>query len=420
MKVLWVTNMVFPEAAEKLGMSKSASGGWLTYFLQLLSSREDIQCEVVSGYHQKKYQEFEIDGIHYHMVPANSYTSFSMRKLQVSCLQQIINTFNPDIIHIHGTEFFLGLCVFELTTTAKIVVNMQTVAQGLYMNCNGGLTYRVLYKNMAIKEILMGKGPIMRKLYSFNRCKIEKKYLQKAKYVIGNTNYDKAYVTENSSAKYYYCPYLYRKEFYEHTPWEGKKIERFSIFTGQAVAPLKGLHKLIECLYYIKREIPEVRLYIPGPDLSDRKMIDNYTYVKYINKLIDKLDLRNNIEFTGVLDEVQMADRMVRSNVVVVPSAMELGSSMVWEAMILGTPIVASFRGGMTENFIHGESGYYYDYNEIFLMKQYILNIFHDVKLAKRFSENERERALKLHDPTICVKNFVNAYKEILQDGGNL
>lgn len=414
MKVLWITNLVFPDAAIELGMEKAASGGWLTYFLEILSKNEEIECQVVSGYHQRTYQHFIVNRVHYHMIPVAAVESHALKQQKKKLLQKVVDDFQPDIIHVHGTEFSLGLETFEIKTTAKIAVNMQTVAQGLYDKRNGGLSESVLYRHLAIREALMGKGPLMRRIYSWKRWKREQEYFRKADYIIGNTNYDRAYVNEYSDAVYYMCPYLYRKVFYDHTPWCADDVEEYSIFTGQAAAPLKGLHRLITCLYYLKKDVPNVKLYIPGPDLSSKKMIRNYSYVKYINYLIRKYDLIDNIVFTGVLTEEQMADRMAHSHVVVVPSAMELGSSMVWEAMLIGTPVIASFRGGMTENFVHGESGYYYDYDEVLMLKQYILNVFNSSDLAVQFSNHERARARELHDPQICVDQFIDTYKAIL------
>ena len=49
-KVLWVTNMIFPKVAEKLGYPPIASGGWLTYFLEKLEERPDVELGVISAY----------------------------------------------------------------------------------------------------------------------------------------------------------------------------------------------------------------------------------------------------------------------------------------------------------------------------------------------------------------------------------
>lgn len=419
MKVLWVTNIIFPEIAEHLGIQQMASGGWLTYFLELLGLDERVDVAVLSVYRGKEYRNIKIKGIQYYLIPVSkSEFLFGTKKIN-KIVTSIVEKEDPDLIHIHGMEFPLGLQILQLFPNKKIVINVQTIAQSLYQQRNGGMNIWDNMSNLCLREVLALKGPLMRTLFSKQRVKNEKKYLKIAKYFIGNTFYDYAYLNNSgNSFKYFYCPYLYRKEFYTYEKWNVNAIEEFSIFTGQAAAPLKGLHILIKALYYLKCDIPEVKLYIPGPDLSSKSFLKNYSYAKYINKLIHKYNLENNVVFLGQLSPEKMVKQMQKANAVVVPSAMELGSSMVWEAMLIGTPVIASFRGGMIENFIHGESGFYYDFGEIFMLKEYIKKIFYDKELAKRLSRNEIERAMKLHDPDICKNRFIEAY-DIIINGGN-
>lgn len=418
MKVLWVTNIIFPDVAEHLGIQQMASGGWLTYFLELLSLDTRVDITVLSVYRGKTYKEIKINGVQYYMIPVSKSEFLFGTKKTNKMVVDIVENENPDLIHIHGMEFPLGLQILDLFPDRKIVINVQTVAKGLYKQRNGGMNILDIVSNVCLREILALKGPLMRKIFSGQRVENEKKYLKKAKYFIGNTFYDYAYLNNSGDFfKYFYCPYLYRKEFYTCEKWDVDNMEKFSIFTGQAAAPLKGLHVLIKALYYLKYDIPEVKLYIPGPDLTNKSFLKNYSYAKYINKLIHTYNLENNVIFLGQLSPERMVSQMQKANVVVVPSAMELGSSMVWEAMLIGTPVVASFRGGMVENFVHGESGFYYDFEEVFMLKEYISRIFYDKELAKKFSGNEIARAIKLHDPDMCKNRFVAAYDKIINGG---
>ena len=65
MKVLWVTNIIFPDVAEHLGIQQMASGGWLTYFLELLSLDTRVDIAVLSVYRGKTYKEIKINGVQY-------------------------------------------------------------------------------------------------------------------------------------------------------------------------------------------------------------------------------------------------------------------------------------------------------------------------------------------------------------------
>lgn len=50
MKVLWVTNIIFPEVCEKLGIAKPISGGWLYSQAKCISAESNIELIVASPY----------------------------------------------------------------------------------------------------------------------------------------------------------------------------------------------------------------------------------------------------------------------------------------------------------------------------------------------------------------------------------
>ena len=416
-KVLWVTNMIFPKVAEKLGYPPIASGGWLTYFLEKLEERTDVELGVISAYQGTEWKAIKIDQVTYYLIPMSRRSFLFGSTHTDDFLNRAVQDFDPDLIHIHGTELPFGLRVIELYPEKRIVVNIQTIARRIYEHMNDGICWRDYLKSIAPREIIQLKGPLMRKLFARSRAKKEDAYFQKAHIFIGSTLWDQTYIhSQWKHTSYYCCPYLFRKEFYEGDPWELSKVERNSIFTGQAAAPLKGLHILIQAVACVRDKIQDVKLYIPGQDLLSANFQKNYTYARYIKKLISRYNLYENIVFTGILSASQMAERMARSHVAVVPSAVELGSSTVWEAMLLGTPIIASFRGGMTENFEHGVSGFYYDYGEVYMLAEYLFKVLTDDALSVRLSSSARKRALELHDPDQCTQNFVNAYQNILKE----
>lgn len=420
MNILWVTSILLPDALEHLNMPSLASGGWLVYFLELLKKDDRINLSIISTYSGKQYKKFNTDNVTYHLIPSNKLDLLSSGKKNDELLKEIVNQENPDLIHVHGTEFTIALKTLEIFNDRKVVINVQTNASKICEHMNDGMKISDFILNALFREIVSFKGPLARKIFAINRAKKEKKIIDKMKHCIGSTFMDYSYITNtNKKLKYYRCPYIFRKEFYNSQKWSADDIEEFSIFTGQAAAPLKGLHMLIKAVACLKQDIPGVKLYIPGVDLSNPYYKKRYSYAKYINRLIKKLNLQENVVFTGQLSASEMAERTRKSNVVVVPSAMELGSSMVWEAMLIGTPVISSFRGGMTDNFIHGESGFYYDYDEIFMLKEYILKIFKDKDLATKFSKNAIKIAEDLHNPEKCKDTFVQAYENIIYGGSN-
>lgn len=418
MRVLWVTNVVFPLVTGRLSLRGSASGGWLYHLADRLSDMDTIDLCVASAYIGKETILLKEHGIDFYLFPMSRIEFLFGTRKNNHMIRHMVETFHPDLIHIHGAELPFGINFVKLFSNHKIVLNIQTLSVPLYKEQFAGMRFADLWMNRCIWETFTLKGPVMRIIYAAFRVNLEKKYFKSIPYIIGSTLWDKAYLTCNTTFKAYFCcPYLFRKEFYDReNRWSLSEMERHSIMTGQAVEPFKGLHVLIKALYYVKKKVADVKLYIPGPDLLSACCLKRYGYAKYIQKLIHRLDLRASVIFTGPLDASKMAQRMKHSNVVVVPSAVELGSSTLCEAMLLGVPVISSFRGGMTESFEHGKSGYFYDFNEKYLLATYLLKIFNNDALAEELSHNAQIAAMKVHDPAICTNTVLSAYEHIVTE----
>lgn len=419
MRILWVVNVVFPHVTDRIGIAGSISGGWLYHLADRLSARDGLSLGVAIAYVGSEYLMLKEHNIDFYLIPMTRFGFLFGTQSKDRLICRTVEAFKPDIIHIHGAELPFGIRFIKLFPERKIVLNVQTLASGIRQELFAGMKPADVLRCVTLREALSLKGILPRMMYASLRARREARYFRSVRYVIGSTLWDAAHVKCNGYAgKYYRCPYLFRGEFYsEENKWSLETMERHAIVTGQAAEPLKGLHVLIEAVYYVKRDIPDVRLYVPGPDLLSEHYLKRYGYARYISRLIKKLDLQDSVLFTGRLDDEALVRRMKTANAVVVPSAVELGSSTLCEAMLLGVPVIASFRGGMTESFSHGHSGYYYDFKEKCLLAAYIKRVFEDDTRAAAFSRNARTAALCEHGVEKCIDTFCAAYQDIVLRG---
>ena len=110
MKVLWITNILFPEATSILNGDKDfkASGGWMLGSANQLICRDNIELYVATvSPLVKELKRIEGANIVYYIIPQmrvkrNAYHRF---------WQKINNEICPDIVHIHGTDAYLS-CVY--------------------------------------------------------------------------------------------------------------------------------------------------------------------------------------------------------------------------------------------------------------------------------------------------------------------
>ena len=109
-KVLWITNILFPEAFAKLrGESElRSSGGWMTSAADelLKYSEGKIQLYVATAFPLvKQLTKVNCEIITYYILPLN--TDYH------SLWKQVKEEIQPDIVHVHGTEYPLGLTYME-------------------------------------------------------------------------------------------------------------------------------------------------------------------------------------------------------------------------------------------------------------------------------------------------------------------
>ena len=216
--------------------------------------------------------------------------------------------------------------------------------------------------------------------------------------------------------QYFRCNYNLRDIFYKCEKWNIDKIQRHKIVTGACGYPLKGLHILLQAVNIVKQKYPDVKIYVPGVRAENGKLVVVNGYSKYLRKLISNLDLEDNIIFVGTLSAEKVAENLLSANVCVVPSAIEGASSTLREAMMVGTPSICSYRGGMTDLLTDGVNGFTYDFPEYPLLAYKIMQIFENDGLALQFSKASIEQAQIRHNREKNPRDMVTAYKEILKN----
>ena len=127
------------------------------------------------------------------------------------------------------------------------------------------------------------------------------------------------------------------------------------IFVGRLIRD-KNVDVLIKAVSLLKREIPDVKCVIIGEGPEHKRL----------RNLVDKLDLENNIEFTGFLDEYEgVISRMKSSKVFVLPSTREGFGIAALEANACGLPVVTvNHKMNATCDFVKTGNGFICDLTE--------------------------------------------------------
>lgn len=419
MRILWLTNIILPSIAEHLSIDKCYGGGWLEGMLNQLVKSDDIKLSVVFPY-SKEYRIItgEVGVIKYfgfsekYDIP----TKYNTRLEDV--LEEIIKINNPDIIHIFGTEYPHALAMInvarKLSLIDRVVINIQGLCSKIAYHYYLGLPNWIRYVS-SLRDVAANNN-IFQQRYKFKkRGKFEVEALKNVKYVIGRTDWDYACSKElNPNVKYYYCNEILREKFYNYE-WNIEACQKNSIFISQASYPIKGLHFMIQAMSEVIKRFPQTHLYIAGSNITDKSPIRISTYAWYIKKLIRKYKLNSNVTWLGMLDDKQMCERYLKSNVFVSASTIENESNSISEAKIIGVPVVSSFVGGITNRIKHGFDGFLYQQDAPYMLAYYICRIFEDEKTALSLSKNSRKSARVTNDKERNYIELLNIYKKILK-----
>lgn len=414
MKILWITNTLFPEVEQKL-LGKGelrGSGGWMLASAEMLVSQKNVQLSVATV--SRLVHKLEIingNYITYYLLPYGKGNLKYNRDYE-SYWVNIKKMIEPDVVHIHGTEYTHGLAYVNACGSEHVVVSIQGLKSGIVPYYCAGLSSREIYNSITFHDIVKG-GMYNEQRNFYNVSRYEKELLRKVNHIIGRTSWDRAHVWAiNPDASYYVCNETLRSEFYKGSTWSFGKCVPYSIFLSQGGYPLKGLHQVLKAMPLILRHYPSTTIRIAGVDITKNKglwgLLHFTGYGKIIKKLIKKYDLRNKVIFLGPLNAEQMKEEYLRCNVFVCPSSIENSPNSLGEAQILRVPCVASYAGGIPD-FMQEMEKYLYRFEEIEMLSYKICEIFSS---GSNIHTNNEDAILR-HNPKMNLEKLVSIYNSL-------
>jgi len=131
--------------------------------------------------------------------------------------------------------------------------------------------------------------------------------------------------------------------------------DKFIISSVGRITQLKDYETFIKAIAIVKKDIPNIKALIVGGVRSDKE-----DYLKSLKEIIDNLDLKDNIIFTG--SQSKIAEIYSLSDVVVSSSKKpESFGRAVAESIALNTPVVATNHGGVKDIIIENENGFFFE-----------------------------------------------------------
>lgn len=416
MKVLWIVNTLFPAPSKAMGLSAPVFGGWMYGLAEQISKVQGIELAVATTYFGAELKKMSIEGIDYFLLPLSPKTTYD------SALEpfwvQVCDQFQPDVVHIHGTEFSHGLACMRSLPHLKYVVSIQGLVSIIARTYYAGIPVSDIFKSITLRDILRLDTIFNQKSKLIRRGKFEKEYIVRTKFVIGRTKWDYAQTKAiNPSVIYHFCNEILRDSFYESFKWDITQKNNYTIFLSQASYPIKGLHQVLKAVFLLKNEFPEIKVKVAGDNITDanglRKKLRLSGYGLYLRKIIKRYNLYKHITFTGSLSELEMRNEYLNAHIFISPSSIENSANSVGEAQLLGVPVIASYVGGIPDNIDSEVSGILYPFDEVEMLAENIRRVFNDADFAQRLSQNAIQTASLRHNKIINLEKIVSIYSII-------
>ncbi len=416
-KILWVVNDLLPAVKEDVSGTKVIGGSWLNEPLILFSQNPDYELHIVTLWHRKEEYHKVINNIHYHVLCGTYMDRFiKPSKKYLSVCKKLVEEINPDVFHIHGSEFAV---VLGFLPYVKDIPKLLSI-QGLISVINQKYFYGGINVNSGVRGVLPDKFLTMFPMkiqHERNRFreKNEIKQLQLIDAVTGCTHWDYAHAKAiNENLGYYPIEYAIRREF-DEVSWNMENVDKHTVFCGSMMVPLKGFHVALEAVAILKKKYPDIKIRVAGYNEVSKK--HPIGYPRYLKKLITKLDLWEQFEPLGGLDGTQMAQYMSKTHTFLLSSCIENGPNVMLEAMRVGMPCVCSYVGGAMDFAHPDDEALFYRFEEPIMLAHQIERIWENDDLANKLSENGKIAARRRGDYNKVYSDLQAIYKDMLRDG---
>ena len=170
----------------------------------------------------------------------------------------------------------------------------------------------------------------------------------------------------------------------------------------------KGVDILIEAVSIVKKEFSDIRLTIVGSGSIKDSLI---TKAK-------KLNLEQNILFTGETDHLKLPNFFKAADILVLPSRREGFGVVLIEAMASGLPVIGTDTGGISEIIQDNYNGYKFKVNDSKRLSFLISNLLKDDSLYEIMSSNARNYAKENYSISLVSKRYFDLYRSMITRHG--
>lgn len=408
MRVLWFTNT--PSLYQQSANSYNG-GGWIESLELHIRKKSNIDLGV-SFFHPDTVFKVQKENVTYYPICNKrnilkkiqyQFNSTRKEKEEIQSFLRIVSDFNPDIIHVFGSEMPFGL-IAKYTST-PVVLHIQGVLNPV-MNA----WYPPGYSNKEIFHLLRFN---LLKIYSYfkryryfvEQAQQEFERLSLIKNYIGRTEWDRQVTSIlSSNSKYFHCDEILREPFYVADAWKPHERSKLILATTISSPLYKGFDLILKTATILSSmQSLSFEWHIFGN--INPKLVERMCKVKAENV---------NVNLLGTASAEKLVEELLNADIFIHPSYIDNSPNSICEAQMLGLPVISTNVGGISSIIENNKNGILVPANDPYMLVAKILELYNNKNLAMKLSEGAKDSAYKRHDRDTIVTKNLSIYHSIL------
>lgn len=417
MRVLWFTN-TSSCYQEKIGSSYNG-GGWISSLEKEVKKNNNIKLGICFySRNEKQARKDEQNGTIYYIQPRPPKTLYYNwitilgkdkesselhEKIAIPPLLEIVKDFNPDIIHVFGSENIYGLLVKYVDI--PLILHIQGI---LSPSFNAFLPPFISWKDyIGQSNSFFVKFRLLSEKISWRRNGLtERRMFKYVKYFMGRTEWDRRLLSLfNSQARYYHCDEMLRDAFYQLNI--KRTIPEKPVFVTTISSQLyKGFDVVLKTAKLLKEVLRvdfEWKIYGDiSPLFIEKKLKINHKDV--------------NIKLMGVASAEEIKDALLTSTAYVHTSYIDNSPNSLCEASLLGVTSISTNVGGISSLIEDGKTGFLVPANDPYQMAYLMKYIIDHKERNLEIGSVAYKVAMERHDRKKILERVVEIYNDVIEN----
>ena len=417
MRVLWLVPVQLPAAT---GDASMAGGGWLEGLRYALERFEPgIELGIAARGSEWVAPVQRGNATHYSLGPwggsrcratAEGWGLTTMRGQLAGEVQDIAKRFQPDLVHVHGTEHVLGFAATGCD--APVVATLQGLATVCEHFMLDAAPLRDVVRSTATRSFLRGAGLVPNYFRMKRRAADERAIIRGLRFFMGQTEWDRTVLSFlNPPATYFHSDCVAQPLYYDAL-WAAPAADRHTILCTGGAAPYKGLETLLTAMTILRAAgRTDIRLRIAGA-------VEGSSMWATLEDIVRRGGTEDQVVWLGRLHVEALVAEAMHADAFVLPSHIDNQPNALIEAMLMGMPVAAGAVGGVPELVEHEVSGLLYHDREPFALAGALVRLLDDPEFATSLGREARRVAHARHDPEAIAHRTRSVYDTILSESG--